>query len=314
MSKPFGLKRPAILYVVMTPPPDPKSAGITFLNALPKNLSLIGRSAAPLYSVTVKDELYIWAGKKIPTQNHYLQPWTGGWRKLSEGLLKDILPKDRCVVIHGENQHHKWFDGLFVVRYYLNKIGALRKVGVPREGEFKLAWDESFCSDPEFVLNKSMVRYDLNEAIKLNLNGRVIDLSYIGKGSIHNKGLKRLPSTIELHRNWPSNDEEYFYLLKNTRFLFTYDPISSTLADAVALGAKPVIIPTATYPREYLLEIMEKHYPDCHCFINEEQKLNQDTFSQGRRRFLDKLKRSQDDFLPRLTELCCLLERRFFNE
>ena len=73
-------------------------------------------------------------------------------------------------------------------------------------------------------------------------SARCLDLTYIGKGANHRSDLKRLPQTLLLSRDWPNNDDEYLFLLSKTKHLFTYDPVSQVIHDAIAMGARPVLM------------------------------------------------------------------------
>ena len=52
----------------------------------------------------------------------------------------------------------------------------------------------------------------------------------------------QLPGTIELTRAWPGDVDEYLLLLSKTRFLFTYDIITSVVTDSIMYGAVPVLM------------------------------------------------------------------------
>lgn len=62
------------------------------------------------------------------------------------------------VVIHGENLHQKFFGKFNVARYYLNKIGALRNIGVPQQREYKIGWSTSYIDDPDFLLRRPIIK------------------------------------------------------------------------------------------------------------------------------------------------------------
>ena len=62
---------------------------------------------------------------------------------LTTETLERYFDPENDVIVHGENLHHKFFDKINVARYYLNKTGALRNIGVPKEGEYKIGWQTS---------------------------------------------------------------------------------------------------------------------------------------------------------------------------
>jgi hypothetical protein len=302
-----------VRYVIMTPPPNPKSAGITYLNSLAGYLRSIGKQVLQLFAIYSQEQLHIWGDSEIPSQNHWVQPWPGKWVKVAPGDLAKILSDRPTILIHGENQHHKWFDGLNVVRYYLHKIGGLQKKGVPRDGEFKLSWHPMFCEDADFCLRKSMVRADLAAAEKLSLAGRSLDLSYVGKAWIHSKQVGRLANTIELTRDWPNNDDEYFYLLSKSRLLFTFDAATSVLDDAIIMGALPVIMSTQPFSRQEWEANLEPEMQGCYCFIDEDYDHALKIFIRKRSDFIAAAKIRNDDYFINLKKFCELAEGRFYK-
>ena len=302
-----------VCYVIMTPPPNPKSAGITYLNALAGYLRDIGKNVIQLYAIYPNEELHVWGDMNVPSHNHWRTPWQGHWIKCSPGQLFKTLDGRRTIVIHGENQHRKWFEGLNVVRYYLNTIGAMQKKGVPRDDEFKLAWHPSFCEQPDHILWKSTFRGDPRAASTLPIEGRSIDLSYIGKASIHLENLSRIPGTLELTRSWPANDDEYFYLLSKTRFLFTFDAVTSVMDDAIIMGAFPVIMTTAPKTREHFMLTVDPELAGSFSFIDDDYHQALKNFPEGRANFLQYTIKKDMDYFESLRDFCEKAERRFFG-
>jgi hypothetical protein len=305
------IKSDEIRYVIMTPPPNPKSAGISYLNALATYLRDLGKNVVQLFTIYPKEQLHIWGAPEIPKQNHWVQPWQGAWVKVEPGALSKVLDARRTIVIHGENQHYKWYEGLNVVRYYLHTIGGLQKKGVPRTGEFKLAWHPMFCAEADYVLRKSMVRADLTAAESLDVIGRTLDLSYVGKAWIHDKAASRLPNTIELKRDWPTNDDEYFYLLSRTRRLFTFDAATSVLDDAIIMGAMPIIMSTEPFSRQEWEANLEPEMSGCYCFFGDDYEAASAVFEDSRRAFIRAALEKNELYFSRLREFCERAERHF---
>ncbi len=300
-------------YVIMTPPPNPKSAGITYLNSLAQHLRSIGKNAIQLFTIYPKELLHVWASSTIPEQNHWQNPWQGSWVRVGEGELAKVLDSERTIVIHGENQHFKWYQGLNVVRYYLHAIGGLQKKGVARSDEFKLVWHPMFCENPDHLLSRSMVRANLENAIKFPTAGRSLDVSYLGKAWIHNPSAKRLDGTLELTRTWPSGDDEYFYLLSKTRCLYTFDPATSVIDDAVVMGALPIIMDTKPFSREQWERNADPALAGCYCFDGDDISEVLANFEKHRRVFVKSIQERNENFLPSLKEFCEKAETRFFG-
>lgn len=277
-------------YVVMTPPFARNSAGIRFLNQLTDDLRSIGRTAHRVYSVTTDKGLLSSLDGKT-------------WYHHTPDLLKRLLNlNNEFIVIHGENQDCKYFEGLNVARYYLNRIGALMKMGIPREGEFKITWIPEFCDQPHFVLRSPTVRYPLEAATHVSLDNRQIDLTYVGKGVLKGVDTPRIPHTLEVKKDWPNNDDEYFYLLKNTRRLYTYDSVTSVIEDAIVLGALPVL----------LLDRFEGDIlRGCIAHIDDDVDAIAAGFEVARRRFLDYQIDLAAQYKSNLEQCCVAMEEYF---
>lgn len=281
----------AFEYVVMTPPPVRGSAGIRFLNELTDDIRATGRKVHRIYSLTTNAGLL--AGTDIKE-----------FYKCEPDLIRHFAGNpEKLIVIHGENQDCKYFMGLNVARYYLNRIGAMQKVGIPRDGEFKIAWVPEFCGNPDFILRNSMLRYPIDAAEHISLDNRQIDLTYVGKATFKMSGVGRLPATLELKRDWPNNDDEYFYLLKNTRRLYTYDTVTSVVDDAITLGALPVsMTERITHPA----------VQGCVAHIEDDIDEVMKGYAAARLRYLDAEARIKNAYKADL-EQCCVAMEKFFG-
>lgn len=299
------------LYVILTPPPNPKSAGITYLNNLGGYLRRLGKESVNIYHVEPKGELYLWSSKTIPTQNHWNEPWKGSWIPWTPGIFKRTFGEKPFILIHGENKNYKFFEDLNVVRYYLAGINDLQKKGVAREGEFKVAWDEMYCEKPDFVLAKPTFRGSLDVIKEISIENRNLDLTYVGKAWIHSRNTPRLKNTLELTRNWPDSDEEYFYLLSKTRFLFTYDPITSVISDAILLGAFPIILDNPKINDPKWLKSMNEKLAGCFGFYNKSHEDYLDTFSKNRENFIETVIQNEKRFNTQLKIFCEKVEDFF---
>ena len=136
-----------------------------------------------------------------------------------------------------------------VVRYFLNKNGFITGTSVKiNSGEFILSFQKIFEPNAHFNLYFTMQDEQLipsREAIK-GL-GKNISLTHIGKGSKYGN-TERVGGTIGL--DWKKSKEEYFILLESAKYLFTWDPLSGVVYDAVLRGCIPVII----LPRPWTFE------------------------------------------------------------
>lgn len=293
-------------FVIVSPPKNPKSAGCMFLYKFAEEIIKTGHDAVRVIFAQNKDGTpYISCDEK-------------DFILLEIDTLEKIFDPSDTIIIHGENLHHKFFDKFNVARFYLNKIGALKSIGVPRANEYKIAWNPGFVNDPDFVLRRPVTKKPLNETLQIDQT-RLIDLTYIGKGILYNPNLSRLPGTLELTRSWPESDDEYLFLLSKTRFLFSYDVKTAVIEEAIFYGAVPVLM--THLPMANMEEIRNTYNTElvnC-CLSSEDLKdLNANNiqeffaeFSIHRKKFIAYLEKQEADYQNRLVELIKSVLERF---
>ena len=260
-----NLKNDNLSFVIISPIKNLKSAGSKFLYELSDDISRLGMRASRVV-IGQKDNIF------------YISLDEENFIELKENTLNQFFDAENTVIIHGENLHHKYFDDFQVARFYLNRIGAMKNLGVPRDGEFKIAWDKIFVKGSDFILNKPMYKIPSHEVINFE-QPRSLDLTYLGKAT-SNGTIKRLPGTIELTRNWPSDNDEYLFLLSRTRFLFSFDPVTAVLQDAIRYGALPVLM--THHPLQDWKEVEElcSYWFDCVLPITEFNKINSENIER----------------------------------
>ena len=293
-------------FIVISSSIQSKSAGSMVLYRLPEDIRSLGYQANRILLRQIhKEEFLISVDEKnfIPFQTKTLEQY--------------FDPED-VILIHGENLHHKYFDNFNVARFYLNKIGALKNIGVPRQGEYKIAWNSGFVENSDFILRRPLVKQPKNEVLRLD-QPRLIDLTYVGKGAIYDSRFSRLPGTIELTRTWPVDDDEYLLLLSKTRFLFTFDVQSAVVEEAIVYGVIPVLMtfqPMSSI--DELFKIYNEELAKC-CLTFEEYGQITDSnfevflnnFSRNRQKFISYLDLQRADYPNKLLHLLTSLQKRF---
>lgn len=237
---------------------------------------------------------------------------------LQANTLEQFFDPLETILIHGENLHHKYFDSFNVARFYLNRIGALRNLGVPRQGEYKIAWSEAFVENPDFILKKPSIKQPKQEMPRLE-EPRLLDLTYVGKGSLYDPRFARLPGTIELTSVWPDEPDEYLLLLSKTRFLFLFDGRTAVIEEAIFYGAMPVIM--TCKPNETIDELFasyEKEVADCCLSFDEFKNITDENFDKfltnfffKRKKFISHVDQKLRDYPNSLEKLLTSIQERF---
>lgn len=162
-------------------------------------------------------------------------------------LFDTIKPiSDDTIVIYPEVIEGNPLKAKNVVRYFLNREGLASGNRVnPSPDDFILAFNAMFHESPQAI-----VRYEkLNPHVYLGSTptiDRRLDCTYMGKGAMYSDQCKVVEGTIEITRSAPADRQGLADLLRQTRFLFTFDVCSALNSEAIICGA--VVVPLMFYP------------------------------------------------------------------
>ena len=239
----------AATYIVFAPPYTDKSAGVVCLWRLAATINKIGLQALVINCEIVNGQFIISLDGKE-------------WIPCNENTVREMIsPLRNPIVIHGENLDCQYFRGVNVARYYLNRMGVLVNKGSASEGEYKIAFDKSYCDSYDYLLRQYTGRISLESARDLQILQRNLDLTYIGKGHMYHASTPVIPGTVCLTRTWPESTDQYLKLLENTRYIYSYDPVTSVLADAMLMGAVPVLLSWEPFDEETIRRSAGNSFP-----------------------------------------------------
>jgi hypothetical protein len=291
----------AATYVIFLPPFTNKSAGIQSLWRLSETIERISKSVVRIICT-------IHNGK-------FLISFNGSeWIPCNENTIREaVSPLYQPVIIHSEILDCRYFRGLNVARYYLNKMGVLVNKGSAAEGEFKIAFDPSFCENYDFLLTQYTGKVPLLYARKMAIDPRRMDLTYIGKGHLYSKETPILAGSVCLTREWPATTDEYLTLLTNSRYLYSYDTITSVIVDAALMGVVPFLMTWAPFGENELKKMMEHSAP---CYIFDRENINNfdfQVFLDQRNVFIDRMLTHEwaTDLVPSVSAMCIAIEEFF---
>ena len=226
-------------FIVAAPPKTPKSAGVMALWNLADSIEAAGYQTTRLNFTAVEQDKYV-----MSLDGHN---WVLVHETSLPTLLQDIpFP----IVISGETTDCKYFGTFNFCRYHLHKMGMLLNKGNMKNDEYHIVSDRFFYEKPNFYLPQFLGKVPLERARSIETGSRTLDLTYVGKASMYTSNLEIMPNTVELTRDWPSENDQYLTLLMHTRFLYTYDPLTSVNLDAILMGAVPILLSYAPFDRE----------------------------------------------------------------
>ena len=209
---------PDIYFIVVAPPFSEKSAGVVVLHRLYDSLLALGYSAYLVIFANNTDGIHYYAMQSFE-------------RNLS-----------REVVIYPEVLGGNPLNSRYVVRYFLNYEGkASGNFVSPGKDDFIIAYW------PEYVNpHHAQIAY-LVDAPPADFQGltpamqRVMDATYIGKGRLYGE-CTVIGGSVEITRSWPETKNALYELLRQVRFLYNWDSISSIGLDALVCGCIPVVM------------------------------------------------------------------------
>lgn len=240
-------------FLIAAPPYNRIFAGVQVLHDLCHELNLLGYKAGIIFfhGGDGQETPYQWAISNRPDLyvdghlRHQL-PAENPQKALAEFLENGIL-------IYPEIIKGNPLAAKRVVRYVLNKDDS------EFPGEFVCAFSKLFRKDPDHVLFKMTVPKWMNEDNTYPWHARKMDATYFGKGPKYVE-CKRIPDTLLIERDWPRDQEQLAIILKQSRFLFSYDGVSGIHNDAIMCGCVPVILHDKQIPRG-VLDTGELRYP-----------------------------------------------------
>lgn len=225
------IKNP-IKFLIVAPVYNHKSAGICLLHKLCDALNKQGHFVA----------LILTSSNNFQYTNNpiYFGP------RYIKYQLKDIYEYESFVksgvVIYPEIISGNPLNAQHVVRYMLNKEGKVSgNKTLASEQDFILAFSKEFHAQPNAILTGIVQNLEFNDFDSKPTDQRNLNLTYIGKGSTHQECFV-IPNSVEINRQYPTNQSQLAMLLKNTRYFFSWDTVSQINIDALFCGAIPVFM------------------------------------------------------------------------
>ena len=147
------------------------------------------------------------------------------------------------IIIYPEGVFGNPLNAKRVVRYLLNRESAFGGPGMgAAPGDYLLTYSRWFHPTAPVLYYPVFEGELLIRSARLTgSEPRTLDAYYIGKGAAlgHCPPLAR---AVEITRSWPENKCKLYDLLENIRIFYSYDWLSSTLADAALMGCEVRLI------------------------------------------------------------------------
>jgi hypothetical protein len=229
-------------FLIAAPPYTRIFAGVKVLHELCHELNELGYRTAIIFfhSGDGQSKPYEWA---ISDREDLYMP---GIQRVQLSTVKpqqDIASfLENGIIIYPEIIKGNPIGAKRVCRYVLAKSDEEYK------DEYVVAFSRVFRRHYHHTLKKVLLPPWMNDANTIHWTQRKLDATYFGKAPKF-MDCFRFPNTLLIERDWPRDQEQLALILKNTRFLYTFDCITSTINDAIMCGCVPIMLHDKQIPR-----------------------------------------------------------------
>jgi hypothetical protein len=234
-------------FVIVAPVLTRRSAGSVVLHQLAVSIVRAGFSARILFYEN---------GQFFTSKNpsHYMDFDSTAFQS-KDNLSKELFEK--AIVVYPEIIPNNPLNATYVVRYFLfhDGIHSGKKV-LLGESDFIVTYVPSFYQSAHFNLFYPIMpsKADYEDVTKFPL--RTFDSTYVdNRKYVLEKNPFSLVGTTQVTKTFPETQERLYDLLKRCRIFYTWNVDSSTVLDAIVLGAVPALIDTGN--RSDLMSLSE---------------------------------------------------------
>lgn len=237
-------------FLIAAPQYSHQAGGIMALHNLCDMLNRQGFEAAIVFFHSGKAPDFQWASSNNPelynpAHQHYHLSLDN-----ADGSVSDFL--ENGIMVYPDLIPGNPLGARRVVRYILcHNIGYQAQ-----QDEYVLSFSRMFIDGAHGYLYQNFVDPNMHARGARHWSERTMDLTYFGKGPSFINCM-RIPDTLMLTRTWPEDKNQLGILLRQCRYMFSWDSVSQTNNDAVACGAVPVLI----HDRQTTLEALARGEP-----------------------------------------------------
>jgi tetratricopeptide (TPR) repeat protein len=227
-------------YIVLAPAYTHQSAGIRVLHTLCNELNACGHTAYLIFyrfrpggghDFYTTDE-----NSHYCSQHEHIPRLTA-----SNDIARFRTLIESAYVVYPEVIQANPLNAPRVVRYVLNSPASNGYPMFEDERDFIVSFSEQYWQKPNWIAFLVIDDPTFNDGNTRPALERTMDCTYIGKG-VKFGDCFRIPGSVGIERNWPSDKEGLAIMLRNTRYFYTWDVVSQTNIDAVLCGAIPVVM------------------------------------------------------------------------
>ncbi|MYM85378.1 hypothetical protein GTP44_26020 [Duganella sp. FT50W] len=226
-------------FVICAPAYQHHSAGVVVLHSLCDHLNRLGYPSAIVFFGKADPPTEPPSWQYVVTHLSSLYNPAFMWTPLGlenpGASVQEFL--EHGVAIYPEGIRDNPLGAKRVVRYVLIHTPPF----APAENEYILSFSQNFYDGPDGILSQPLIDERFHDRGARHWSERTLDLTYFGKGHDFAQ-CSKIPDTVVLERHWPADKDQLAILLRECRYLYTWDCISATNYDALLCGAVPVFL------------------------------------------------------------------------
>lgn len=242
-------------------------------------------------------------------------------KPITQDLLTEEFLKD-CIVVYPDILVGNPLKAKKIVRYLGNKQANWPHKNFLNieKGAFILSHSNIFHEKPNAVLFNPKIDpifFEENKTINfIEFKKRNLDLLYYGKGIYYGE-CKNFKNTFLLDRSAIKDKHQVCLLLKQCRFLFTYDALSNLNAEAVAAGAVPIILRYDPWTEQEINNLEHSYLPRGN-FLNIDNDIiygnvDYEKFSLQKETFIKSIKLLENSWISRFSIVKEEIKKYFKN-
>lgn len=234
-------------FLIVSPRYHHKSEGVVVLHQMARNLRVLGY-----------ETLVIWLGANNTKFDTFLVNHNA---RISDALYGDLILEDfnqydyeSDVVIYPEIVPGNPLAAKRVVRYFLNRecFGYKENYINPSPTDFILAFHPEYVDRSNLALFKPT--FDLSKIAKIDLDKKYLNTYYIGKAAIDIQAID-IDGAVNIGKI--HDKAKYEEALSIAKYVYTYDPLTAVIRDAILFGAIPVILNHRPWSADKIVRIYE---------------------------------------------------------
>lgn len=215
----------------------------------------------------------------------------------------------KSLVVYPEVVTDNPLNAARVIRYFLHIDGYIagRRVQLGAN-DFLLTWSELYHSAAHAVLYKFFVGPEFNDHNTKSALDRSLDCTWFHKARYH-QDATCVPGTVNIGADGALTRPALADLLRQTRILYTYDPLSQLVYEAIFCGALVVPLRWQPFSADQIQSHSASAFP--HVALHDDKICIPMDYNEQRQEFITRLEQTNKNYSSRLLKVVDQIRNHF---